>query len=161
MQTSHPPFPKKAALLALTILLSPILYAFSSLMTEQEWILWINKCLVQSYEPPVEPKLKGYEITLTTDHFIRLRKTFQQGKQEYYSINLQHFSELGYIASSASIDTLDIKTRADDIIVQTYDDPKGNVDSMATHLKIPVTKLSALQLDSLKQGLNFLKKKSL
>jgi hypothetical protein len=45
----------------------------------------------------------------------------------------------------------------DDIIVQTYDDPKGNIDSMATTLTIPVKDMTPEKLDSLNDALDFLK----
>lgn len=149
---------KKKALLITVISLSGLFFGgFKSFSGEQEWINWGNRFLNENYDPTVEPKLKKYEITLTADHFIRLRKTYQQGKQEYYSFNLNRFTALEYIAGTATTDTLQIKTQADDIIVQTYEDPKGDVDSMATHWDIPVRKLSPLKFDSLKQALNFLK----
>jgi hypothetical protein len=161
MQTSLLSGKKKALLITLISFLGTFLYGFRPFSGEQEWVNWGNRFLNENYDPTVEPKLKKYEITLTADHFIRLRKTYQQGKQEYYSFNLNRFTELGYIAGTAATDTLQIKTQADDIIVQTYEDPKGDVDSMATHWDIPVRKLSPLKLDSLKQALNFLKGKGL
>jgi hypothetical protein len=161
MQTSLLPGKKKAFLITLISLLGLFFGGFRAFYGEQEWVNWGNRFLNENYDPAAEPKLKKYEITLTADHFIRLRKTYQQGKQEYYSFNLQRFAELSYIPGSATTDTLQIKTQADDIIVQTYEDPKGDVDSMATHWDIPVRKLSPLKLDSLKQALNFLKGKGL
>ena len=134
---------------------------FRSFFGEQEWISWGNRVLNESYDPTVEPRLKKYEIMLTPDHFIRLRKTYKQGKQEYYSFNLKRFSDLNYIPGAAATDTIEIKTQADDIIYQTYEDPQGDVDSMATSWDIPVKKLSPQRLDSLKQALTFLKGKVL
>lgn len=98
---------------------------------------------------------------LTPDHFIRVRKTYQQGKQAYYSFNLKRFAAMNYVAGSALTDTLQMQTQADDIIVQTYDDPKGDIDSMATVIAIPVKKMAPERLDSLKQALQFLKQKGL
>ena len=145
--------------MGLLLLSGLFLYGFKAFMNEQEWINWGNRFLNENYDPTVEPKLKKYEITLTTDHFIRLRKTYQQGKQEYFSFNLERFSELDYVPGAAATDTLELKTRADDIIVQTYEDPKGDVDSMATSMAIPVKKIAAERLDSLRQALNFLRRK--
>lgn len=135
--------------------------AFRPFSTEQEWITWGNRFLNESYDPTVEPKLKKYEIMLTPDRFIRLRKTYQQGKQEYYSFNIKRFTNLNYIPGTAATDTIEIKTQADDIIYQTYEDPKGDIDSMATRWDIPVKKLTQPRLDSLKQALFFLKGKAL
>ena len=141
------------------MLISPFLYSFGAFMNEQEWLSWGNRFLSDTYDPSVEPGLKKFEISLTTDHFIRLRKTYQQGKQEYFSFHLQRFASVDYITGNAQTDTLQLKTQADDIIVQTYEDPKGDVDSMATVLNIPVKKMASARLDSLKQALTFLKGK--
>ncbi|WP_374951855.1 hypothetical protein [Mucilaginibacter sp.] len=130
-------------------------------MSDQEWINWSNKFLTESFEPAVGPKLKKYEIMLTPDHFIRLRKTYQQGKQEYYSFSIKRFAAITYLNSGVSTDTLKLQTQADDIIVQTYNDPKGDVDSMATTLNIPVKKIAASKIDSLKLALSVLKARSL
>ena len=130
-------------------------------MDEQGWLNWANKFLSETYDPSVEPKLKKYEIMLTPDHFIRLRKTYQHGKQEYYSLNVKHLLNMNYIVGAANTDTLQVTTKADDIIVQTYNDPKGDVDSMATTLNVPVKKTAQPGLDSLRQVLNFLKAKDL
>ncbi|MET3981123.1 hypothetical protein ABIB62_003641 [Mucilaginibacter sp. UYP25] len=161
MQKSLLPGNKKALLIAAIVLPALFLCAFKAYNTELEWINWGNRFLNESYNPTVEPTLKKFEITLTPDHFMRLRKTYQHGKLEYYSFSLKRFSELEYIAGTSTTDTLEIKTQADDIIYQTYEDPKGDVDSMATRWDIPVKKLSPQRLDSLKQALNFLKGKGL
>ena len=137
------------------------LWSFKALMNEQEWISWGNRFFTEAYDASVEPKLKKYEISLTPDHFIRLRKTYQQGKQEYFSFNLQRFTTLGYKPGQGNTDTITVSTRTDDIIVQTYNDPEGDVDSMATTLNLPVKKMPAQKLDSLKQALAFLKEKQL
>ena len=143
-------------------IVAPTLFlcAFKALNTEQEWISWANRFLNENYDPTVEPRLKKFEINLTPDHFMRLRKTYQQGKQEYYSFNLRRFAQLDYIPGNTATDTLEIKTQTDDIIYQTYEDPQGDIDSMATQWAIPVKKLSPQRLDSLKQALIFLKSKS-
>ena len=144
-------------MLALTCVLWAFFGGFRSFSAEEEWISWGNRFLNESYEPNVEPKLKKYEIMLTADHFIRLRKTYQQGKQEYYSFNVKRFTGINYITGTPAADTIRIKTQADDIIYQTYEDPKGNIDSMTTYLDIPVKKMAQTKVDSLKQALNFLK----
>jgi hypothetical protein len=157
MQTSLLPVNKKVFIITIISLSELFFGGFKPFSTEQEWINWGNRFLNENYDPTVEPKLKKYEITLTPDHFIRLRKTYQQGKQEYYSFNLKRFAGLGYLPGTAATDTLEIKTQADDIIYQTYEDPQGDIDSMATHWDLPVKKLSPQRLDSLKQALNYLK----
>lgn len=161
MQSSLLPAKKRLLTVALIGVSWLFFGGFKPIMNEQEWINWANRFLQESYDPTVEPSLKKFEITLTPDYFMRLRKTYQQGKQEYYSFSLKRFAELGYRPGTANTDTVEIKTQADDIIYQTYSDPKGDIDSMATTWDIPVRKLSPQRLDSLKQALNVLKGKGL
>lgn len=125
-------------------------------MDEQKWLQWSNKCLHECYDPAGEAKLKNWELTISPEHFLRLRKTFQHGKQEYFSLHLHLFNDLDYFGD-ISHGTLELKANKDDIIVQTYDDPKGNVDSMATALDLPVKNMEPEKLDSLRSALLFFK----
>jgi hypothetical protein len=54
-----------------------------------------------------------------------------------------------------------LKTKADDIIVQTYNDRHGDVDSMTTVLNIPVKNIEPERLDSLREAFNYFKAKGL
>src|SRR3569833_2112743 len=131
-------------------------YSIRPEMDEQEWLQWSNKCLNESYDPSGETKLKNWELSVTPEHFIRLRKTFQHGKQEYFSLQLHLLNDLDYLGRTDH-GVLQLKTNNDDIIVQTYDDPKGNVDSMATVLELPVKNMQPERLDSLREALMFLR----
>ena len=127
-------------------------------MDKQETISWSNQCLLQSFDTSGELKLKKWEFSLTADAFMRFKKTYQNGRQEYYSFNLRRFKDMDYLGTTTR-GTIRIKTQADDVIVQTYNDPKGNVDSMTTTLKMPVKNMQAERLDSLYIALNYLKPK--
>lgn len=129
-------------------------------MGEQEWLSWSNKCLAESFNPPPDIKLKKWELTLTNDYFLRLRKTYQHDRQEYFSFNLHRLSDIEYQGSDTT-GTLKLSTLTDDIIVQTYEDPKGDLDSMATTINLPVKHMSPARLDSLKIALNYFKAKNL
>jgi len=142
------------------VLLSLLHFSFKPAVDEAQLLAWSNKCLTASYDPSGEPKLKKWDLELTPDAFIRLRKTYQNGKQEYYSFQLHRFDDMNYLGTT-STGTLQLKTKADDIIVQTYDDPKGDVDSMATQLNLPLKNIEPEQLDSLVMALNYFKAKSL
>ena len=135
----------------------PLLYGFAAVMDEQQWLSWGNRALTEAYNPSGEPNIARWEIMLTTDHFIRLRKTYQQGMQEYYSFHIKRLSGLNYIPGTEAADTLQLHTQTDDIIIQTFGDPAGDLDSMAATLNIPVNKLAPGRLDSLKEGLRFLR----
>jgi len=146
--------PFKGLTLLLTI--SMLLLGFRRAADTRQLINWSNRTLMQAYDPPVDEKLKKWELSLTDDLFLRLRKTYQNGKQEYFSFQLHSFNDLDYVGTTAS-GLLNIKTRADDIIVQTYNDRKGNVDSMATILSIPVKNMEPEQIDSLRNALLYFK----
>ncbi len=129
-------------------------------LANQDWLTWSNRCLTEAFDPTVGGKLKKWELTLTDDAFIRLRKTYQTGKQEYFSFHLQRFEEMEYLGDTTG-GTLKLKTKTDDIIVQTYNDKKGNVDTMASVLNIPVKNMEPERLDSLKAAFNYFKSKGL
>ncbi len=135
-------------------------YCFIPALDEQEMITWGNKCLNESYAPPAEEKLKKWEFTLTNDAFVRLRKTYQNGKQEYFSFHLHRLNDMEYLGDETT-GTLQFKTNTDDIIVQIYNDRKGNVDSMANELDIPVKNMRTERLDSLHNIMEYFKAKSL
>ncbi|MDB5117847.1 MAG: hypothetical protein JWQ79_3339 [Mucilaginibacter sp.] len=129
-------------------------------MSDQDWLSWGNKCLTQAYDPSADIKLKKWELTLTDDSFIRLRKIYQNGKQEYFSFQLHRLDNMDY-AGNENAGTLQLKAKGDDIIVQTHNDRKGDIDTMATVLNIPVKNMPIERLDSLREALNYFKEKSL
>jgi hypothetical protein len=151
---------KKITLLFSVMLTAAVSLCWVAGMTDQDWLTWGNKCLAQSFDPSSDLKIKKWELVLTDDSFIRLRKTFQNGKQEYFSFHLQRLQDMDYLGT-VNTGTLQLKAKGDDIIVQTYNDKKGNVDSMATVLSIPVKNMEPERLDSLQQALQYFKSKNL
>jgi len=135
-------------------------YCFVPGLDEQEMVTWGNRCFNESYASPVEEKLKKWEFTLTPDAFVRLRKTYQNGKQEYFSFHLHRLNDMEYLGDETA-GILQFKTNTDDIIVQTYNDRKGNVDTMASVLSIPVKNMRAERLDSLQKVMEYFKAKNL
>ncbi|HTH81849.1 MAG TPA: hypothetical protein VL490_02865 [Mucilaginibacter sp.] len=129
-------------------------------VVEQDWLNWGNRCLQEVFDPTADAKLKKWELTLTDDSFIRLRKTYQNGKQEYFSFQLHQLDNVDYLGNE-NAGILQLKAKSDDIIVQTYNDRKGNVDSMATTLNIPVKNMPLERLDSLREALNYFREKGL
>lgn len=134
------------------LLLCALLYSFKPAPDMLNLLAWSNKTLLHSYDPTAEVKLKKWELSITDDFFLRFRKTYQNGKQEYYSCHLHSFNELDYLGNTRA-GTLTISTKADDIIVQTYNDRKGDVDSMTNTLSIPVRNMEPEQVDSLRNTL--------
>ncbi len=122
----------------------------------EQLIGWSNKCLLRLYSPNPGEGLKKCNLILTADYFLRLNKYFTSGRQEYYSFNLRKFKDMDYLGTTAS-GWLRFRTAANDVIVQTYHDPKGDIDSMAARFELPVRDATPEQLDSLRNALLHLK----
>lgn len=160
MVKSELPKNKKLVFLFSLLIAATVGFCFVAAMTDQDWLNWGNKCLSQSFDPSSDVKIKKWELTLTNDSFIRLRKTYQNGKQEYFSFHLQKLEDIDYLGNVYS-GTLQLKAKEDDIIVQTYNDKKGNIDSMANILAIPMKNMEPERLDSLRAALEYFKSKTL
>lgn len=102
--------------------------------------------------------LKQFEINVTNNGFCRYRKVFKNGKQEFFAFNLSRFKTLDYIGTNKSGE-LYIRTQNDDVIVQTRNDRKGDVDSMATYIVIPVKDIDTENLNKLALKFSELAKK--
>ncbi len=148
---------KKTYLIALLALSGAMCICF---VVDQDWLGWSNQCLATSYDVTADVKLKKVEINLTEDSFLRLRKTYQNGKQEYFSLQLQQLSDVNYLGSTYK-GILHLTAKDEDVIVQTYNDRKGNIDTMATVLDIPLKNMEPERLDSLQRALNYFKGKGL
>jgi len=144
------------AKLACLLLGAMLLFSFKADPDTRELLTWSNRILAQDYDPSGDAKLKKWELNITDDYFLRLRKTYQNGKQEYFSCQLHSFADLDYLGTTAG-GLIRINAVSDDIIVQTYNDRKGDVDSMATTLTIPVKNMEAEQVDSLRNALLYFK----
>lgn len=141
---------KRFKIIALTGLCL-LLFGFRTEPDVRQMLSWSNRILNQVYDQSGDVKLKKLELNVTDNYFLRLRKTYQNGKQEYFSCHLSSFGELTYFGTTES-GLIHINTRGEDVIVQTYGDRKGNVDSMATTLTIPVKNIQVEQLDSLRNA---------
>lgn len=114
---------------------------------------WLSRC----FDPFADNiRLKKWELSISNEGFFRLRKHFPNGKQEYFSFYLKRFDDMNYIGTTGA-GTILLKTQNQDIIVQTYNDPKGNIDSMTNILPLPVKNIEPEQLDSLQHTLASLK----
>jgi hypothetical protein len=151
---------KKTGIIAFTVMAVTSGYSFKNNFNDQDWLTWTNKCLDQSYDPSADKKLKKWELTVTPTYFLRLRKTYNKNKQVYYSFNLNKLKEINYTGNTKK-GILQLKALADDIIVQSYNDRKGDVDSMSAVLNIPLKNMEAERLDSLQEALDYFKAKGL
>jgi len=119
-------------------------------------ISWANRALNECYDPTADAKLKKWEISVNDALFVRLRKTYTNGKQEYYSLQLKRLSDITYLGTSEK-GILALTTTADDIIMQTYNDRKGDVDMMVNSLEVPVRNMEPARLDSIRNALFLLR----
>lgn len=115
-----------------------------------------QKLNISHNETPENGKVKRVEISLS-DGFLRYRRFFTNGKQEYFSFNIQRFDDLDYLGTSSQ-GVLILHTRDEDVIVQTYNDPKGNIDSMANIINLPVKQMEAEELQMIRENLFQIKK---
>lgn len=99
-----------------------------------------------------ENQLNRYDLLISDEGFVRYRKYFHNGKQEYYSFNVLRFEDLDYIGKD-STGTLILRTQNEDVIVQTYQDPKGDIDSMARQVDFPVKDLEPEDLRVIRSNL--------
>ncbi|MFM6954899.1 MAG: hypothetical protein ACKOWL_07925 [Sphingobacteriaceae bacterium] len=91
-----------------------------------------------NYAPELDHvQVKKADIQLTKEGFFRYRRTLSSGKQEYFAFNLSQLEELDYLGTSQS-GFLVLHTRPESIIVQTFHDSRGNIDSMANEVRLPL-----------------------
>jgi hypothetical protein len=97
--------------------------------------------------------LKRYELNVTNTGFCRYRKVFANGKEEFFSFNLSRFQSMDFYGD-VNHGILYLRTKSDDVIVQTRNDRAGAVDSMATYMAIPLRNIDVEQLNELNSRLS-------
>lgn len=120
---------------------------------DQSRASWIKRCIEGRFYAPEQGKLKRWDLNVNTGGFLRLRKYYRNGKEEYFSFNLERLHSMLYLGT-VKAGYLVFKTKSDDIIVQTYHDRKGDIDTMATSLRLPVANMEPESLDTLNRYLN-------
>jgi hypothetical protein len=93
--------------------------------------------------------IKKFELHVTDKGFCRYKRFFNNGKIEYFSFNLLKYKQLDYLGSVQK-GIIYLRTRGEDVIVQTYHDSRrGDIDSMARSMSIPVKNIEAEELNDL------------
>jgi len=127
--------------------------AFSYPDSLEEYVIYLQKSLIEHYDSAQEITLvKKYELNVTNNGFCRYKRYFNNGKIEYYSFKLSKFKDLDYYGTTTS-GQLYLRTKNEDVIVQTYNDKQGDVDSMATCVIIPLKNIEAEDLNRIKENL--------
>lgn len=121
--------------------------SFSATGPTEEEAVYMQQKLTEHYNAESGPKnIKKYELHITDKGFCRYKRYFSSGKVEYFSCNLMKYKQLDYLGNTQS-GTLFVRTKGDDVIVQTYNESRGgDIDSMATFIAIPLKNLEAEDL---------------
>lgn len=129
------------------IALCLIFLSFSAFESIEQEAIYVQQKLVDHYDAaPGEKDIKKYELHITDKGFCRYKRFFNNGKVEYFSCNLLKFKSLDYLGTAKS-GTLLLRTKGEDVIVQTYNESRGDdIDSMATYMAIPLKNLEAEDL---------------
>ncbi|WP_374163169.1 hypothetical protein [Arcticibacter sp. MXS-1] len=120
---------------------------------DQSHASWIERCIGGRFYAEEPVKLKRWDLAVNTSGFLRLRKYYRSGKEEYFSFNLGRLRSMVYLGT-VKAGYLVFKTKSDDIIVQTYHDRRGDIDTMATSLRLPVVDMEPERLDTLNRYLS-------
>ena len=126
-----------------------VLFVCSGFETAEESTTIIQNTLTKYYDVSVEDgALKRYELNVTNTGFCRYKKVYVNGKTELFSFNLLRFKNMDYYGTTERGE-LHLYTKNDDVIVQTHNDEKGDVDSMATQMIIPLKEIDQDVLNNL------------
>ncbi|MDY0905692.1 hypothetical protein [Pedobacter sp. CFBP9032] len=129
------------------------LCAFSDPESMEQYVGFLQKSFIDHYDSSQEVKqIKRYELNITNNGFCRYRRYFNNGKTEYFAFKLAKFKDLDYLGNTTA-GKLYLRTKGDDVIVQTYKDRGGDVDSMATEVVIPVKNMEAEDLNAIRENL--------
>ncbi|WP_316736216.1 hypothetical protein [Pedobacter aquatilis] len=132
--------------------LSIFLYSFSEADGVDEYVNYLQKSFTDHYDFAQESNaIKKYELNVTNNGFCRYKRYFNNGKVEYFAFKLAKFKDLDYYGTTTS-GKLFLRTKNDDVIVQTYNDRAGDVDSMATCIVIPLKNIEAEDLNQIKEN---------
>lgn len=147
---------KKFTLYLKMLLLSAaavFLCAFSDPESLEQYVGFLQKSFIDHYDNSQDVKqIKRYELNITNNGFCRYKRYFNNGKTEYFAFKLAKFKDLDYYGTTAA-GKLYLRTKGDDVIVQTYKDRGGDVDSMATEIVIPVKNMEAEDLNAIHDNL--------
>lgn len=128
-------------------------YAFSNPDPLEQCAGFLQKTFTDHYDSAQESsQIKRYELNVTNNGFCRYKRYFNNGKTEYFAFKLSKFKDMDYYGNTAS-GKLYLHTKGDDVIVQTYKDRGGDVDSMATQIVIPLKNIEAEDLNQIRENL--------
>ncbi|TCD11236.1 hypothetical protein EZ449_07035 [Pedobacter frigidisoli] len=134
--------------------LSLFLFSFSDPESIEQYVGFLQKSFTEHYDFSQESnQIKRYELNVTNNGFCRYKRYFTNGKTEYFAFKLSKFKDMDYYGDTSS-GKLYLRTKGDDVIVQTYKDRGGDVDSMATQVIIPLKNMEAEDLNLIRENFN-------
>ncbi|MET4081633.1 hypothetical protein ABIB40_001582 [Pedobacter sp. UYP30] len=140
----------KALIIAVFAMMASLFCAFSNPMLLEEYLNYLQKTLVDHYDGSQEKNLiKRYELNVTNTGFCRYRRFYNSGKTEYFSFKLSKFKDIDYLGTTKQ-GKLILRTVGDDVILQTYNDKAGDIDSMASSVIIPMKDMEVDDLNKIK-----------
>ena len=126
-----------------------VLCSFCTFKILADEALYLERKLTEHYDISQEgPDIIRYELQVTNTGFCRYKRHFADGKTDYFSFNTLKFKKLDYSGTTKS-GRLFLYTIKDDVIVQTFNDNNGDIDSMATYLVIPLKDIKSADLADL------------
>ncbi len=126
-----------------------ILSAFFVADPLEEDSIFLENQLVAHYDGSFAAgQVNRYELSVTTSGFCRYKRYFKNGKIEYFAFNFLKYKDADFFGRPER-GLLYLRTKADDVIVQTYKDRGGDVDSMASFMIIPLKQVEAEDLNNL------------
>ena len=101
-------------------------------------------------------QMQRYELSITNNGFCRYRRHYKNGKIEYFAFNFMKYKDADFLGGSAR-GLLCLRTNEDDVIVQTYKDSSGDIDSMASSLIIPLKQVEPEDLNILVEKIRLMR----
>lgn len=96
--------------------------------------------------------INKYELLINAGGFLRYRKFYRDGKQEYFSFNARRLTDVGYFGTVKNGELV-FYTKSADVIVQTFNSRQGDVDSMAAALRLPVKMIEPEDILKIRENL--------
>lgn len=138
--------------IVLVSVLCTLFCAFSDPESIEQYVGYLQKSLTDHYDFSQESsQIKRYELNITNNGFCRYKRYFNNGKTEYFAFKLAKFKDMDYLGN-ATAGKLFLRTKGDDVIVQTYKDRGGDVDSMATQVIIPLKNIEPEELNLIREN---------
>lgn len=109
-------------------------------------------------ETGINPAVKEQKLEVTPEGFLRFRQKLLSGKQEYFAFHFSRYKEMKYFGTEER-GYAEIMVADSNVIVQTFNDPKGDIDSMGTSMRLNFQHCTAEELSRLESQFSQLKKK--